>query len=92
VPNSHYCQQGAVTPNPGSSYLKRVPNYHHYLQQAVTPNWMGSIALREHITVFFSRVDKPSEDIASRLFFMNMKRLMLCDIVRALSAVAHALF
>jgi hypothetical protein len=44
------------------------------------------------VNPFFSRVDKPSEDIASRLFFMNMKGLMLCDIVGALSAVAHALF
>jgi hypothetical protein len=47
----------------------------YYLQRAVTPDWMGSIALGEHIMGFFSRAEKPSEDIISRLFLMNMKGL-----------------
>jgi hypothetical protein len=38
-----------------------VLNWHYYLQRAVTPDWMG-------ITVFFSRVEKPSEAITQHYF------------------------
>jgi hypothetical protein len=41
---------------------RRAPNGHYFLQRAVAPNLMGSIALCEHITTFFSRPEKPSED------------------------------
>jgi hypothetical protein len=34
---------------------------------------MGTIALSEHITAFFARAEKPSEDINSHLFLMNKK-------------------
>jgi hypothetical protein len=54
---------------------KGAPNCHYYLQRAFTPDWMGSIALLEQITAFFPRAEKPSEDIISRLFLMNMKGL-----------------
>jgi hypothetical protein len=66
----------AVTPNPESSNSnKRTPNCHYYLQRAVASNWKGSIALWKHIRAFFSRVEKPSDDINNRLFLMNKKGL-----------------
>ncbi len=64
-PNSHYCQQWAVSPDQKIHIEKSVPNCHYYLQRAVTPDWMGSIALSEQIT-----------DINNRLFLMNKKGLM----------------
>jgi hypothetical protein len=51
------------------------PNRQFYLQQAVTSDWMGCIALWEHIPAFFSRAEKPSENITRHLFLMNMKGL-----------------
>jgi len=36
---------------------------------------ISSIALWEHITAFFSRAEKPSKDIYSRLFLMDKKGL-----------------
>jgi hypothetical protein len=56
---------------------RRAPNGHYFLQRAVAPNLMGSIALWEHITTFFSRAEKPSEDKNSSLFFMNKKELSM---------------
>ncbi len=74
APNSHYCQQRAFTPDPGSSNSKtRAPNCHYYMQRAVTPDWMGSIALWEHITAFFSRAEILSEPINNRCFLINKK-------------------
>jgi hypothetical protein len=55
--------------------LKSAPKGHYYLQQAVTFDWMGSIALRKHITQFFLRAEKPSKDITPRLFLIKMKGL-----------------
>jgi hypothetical protein len=66
--NSHYSLQRATTPDPASS-----PNCHYHLQRAVIPDWMGSTALRRHITAFFSRAEKHSEDITRHFFLMNMK-------------------
>ncbi len=64
-----YSQQRALIQN------KSAPNCYYHLQRAVTPNWMGSIALWEHIRVFFSWSEKPSEEITRRLFLINMKGL-----------------
>jgi hypothetical protein len=36
---------------------------------------MGSVSLCEHITAFFSRAEKPSEDINISLFLMKRKGL-----------------
>jgi len=44
-----------------------------YIVAVTTHNWMGCIAFWEHIMAFFSRVDKPPEDIALPLFLMNIK-------------------
>ncbi len=74
VPNSHYYLQQAVTLNPAILNLKKcAPNGHCYLQRAVTHNWMDSIALWEHIKEFFSRTEKPSEDMNS-LFFRWIRK------------------
>jgi hypothetical protein len=43
------------------------------MKRAVVPDWMGSTALGGHITTFFSRAEKLSEDITGRLVLMNMK-------------------
>jgi hypothetical protein len=42
------------------------------LKKAVIPDWMGSTG---HIMAFFSRAEKPSEDIPGRLFMMKKKGL-----------------
>ncbi len=62
---------------PGRSNLKKnhAPNLHFYLHGGVTPNSKGSIALWEHITAFFSRAEKPSEDLNGLLLFINKKGL-----------------
>jgi hypothetical protein len=77
APNCHYYLQRAVTPDPWQVQIfKKVRQTAiTFLQMAVTPDWIGSIALWEHITAFFSRAKKPSEDINSRLFLVNMEGL-----------------
>jgi hypothetical protein len=42
---------------------KNPPNGHFIMHGTFVPDWMGSTALLGHITSFFSRADKPSEDI-----------------------------
>ncbi len=44
------------------------------MQRAVTPDEMGSIALPTYQDVF-SKVEKPFDNINSRLFLMNKKGL-----------------
>jgi hypothetical protein len=61
----------AFKKNPRSSIqTKRAPNCLYYLQRAVTPHPTGGVAS------FYSRVEKPSDDISSRLILMNKKGLM----------------
>jgi hypothetical protein len=50
---------------PSKFKFKKSASNGQYYQQT----WMGSTALYEHIMAFFSRAEKPSEDINSRLFF-----------------------
>ncbi len=66
----------AVTPCPGSSNLKKSPlNCNYYLQKAVIPDWIGSICPLRTYHSFFSRAEKPSENINTHLFLMNKKGL-----------------
>jgi hypothetical protein len=46
-------------------------------QTAITicTDWMAALLCKNMIRHFFSRAEKPSEDINSRLFFMNKKGL-----------------
>ncbi len=70
--------RGLPHPTHQVQIFKRAPYCHYYLQQAVAPDWMGSIALCElkyTLNAVFSRVEKPSEDMTSRLFLVNIKGL-----------------
>jgi hypothetical protein len=76
--NSHYCQQCGL-PHATLKILKSAQNCHYFLQLAVMPDYMGSTfdTDRTYHVVFFSRAEKPSEDITSCLFLMSIKGLML---------------
>ncbi len=91
VSNSHYCLKLAVTLDPASTKSNKcATNGHCYLQRAVTLDWMDSIALWEHSTTFFSRAEKPSEDMYSHLFLMNKKGLSVLDPLHTRSSLRES--
>ncbi len=62
-PSRLHLLAAAVVPD-----AKSVPNCNFYLQRAVTPDCKGSIALWYHVRAFFSRLEKPSDDINPFIF------------------------
>ncbi len=73
--NNHYCQQWAPTPDPASSNSKKCVKLSLLSAEGFQTrlNW-HHCHLRTYYS-FFSRLEKPSEDTVSRLFFINMKGL-----------------
>ncbi len=70
APNSHYSLQRVPKPNPVRSNLKKVRQ-----MAGCYPDWRGC-TLHSPLKIshrFFSRANKPSEDIIRSLFLMNMK-------------------
>jgi hypothetical protein len=63
--NNHYCQQQAVTPDPGISNLKKsAPKCHHYLQRA---GW--AVLPSENVSQRFFQGEKNTVRIKIAVYF-----------------------
>ncbi len=77
VPKSRCCQQRAVTPDPGSSNsFKKMHKTPITIYKGLShPTGWAALPSENISRWFFSSMEKPSEDINSRLFLMNKKGL-----------------